>query len=108
MRTHSETVSFRADDDLLKRIDAECAEFKVSRGQWVRGVMMAHFQRQEAAITQDDLADLFRRLDELTSQVNAIRPAVARSLFFVLTRVGNLPSAAAKELVRAKLLKSGK
>lgn len=104
MRTHSETVSFRADEELLKLIDAECEEFKVSRGLWVRGVIISYFVRREAAITQDDLSDLLKRVDELTSTVNAIRPDVERSLYFVLTRVGKMPSATAKELVRVKFL----
>lgn len=105
MRTRSETVSFRADDELLKQIDAECDEFKISRGHWVRGVVLAHFHRRESAITHDDLAELFRRVDELTGQVAALRPELARSLFFVLTRVGNLSSDAARDLVRSKFLK---
>lgn len=107
MRTRSETVSFRADDELLKQIDAECAEFKISRGHWVRGVVLAHFHRRESAITQDDLSDLLRRLEHLAGQLDDIRPSVARSLYFVLTRVGNVPADAAKELVRSKFLERG-
>ncbi len=107
MKIRSETVSFRADDELLKQIDAECDEFKISRGHWVRGVVLAHFHRRESAITQDDFSELLRRLNELTMQVEAIRPGLARSLFFVLTRVGNVPADAAKELVRTKFLKQG-
>lgn len=107
MKTHSETVSFRADNDLLKQIDAECVEFGVSRGSWVRGVVLAHFHRREMAVTKDDLDEFVRQLDALTSKVDSLQPDIAQSLFFVLTKVGAMPADQAKELVRSKFLARG-
>ena len=102
MRTHSETVSFRADTDLLKLIDAECKRFGISRGSWVRGAIQAHFVRQETPIEQIDLSLLTEKLDSLEQHFDGVRHDTAKSLFYVLTRVGQIPADQAKELVRSK------
>ena len=104
MKTRSETVSFRADCDLLKMIDHECERFGISRGSWVRGLVIASCHGGDHEREADDLAPLIEKLHEIESQCNALKSDTARSLYFVLTMIGNIPKDEAKELVRSKFL----
>lgn len=96
MRTRSETVSFRADPDLLKLIDSECVRFGISRGNLVRGVVVSH-------IHQLDLKSLDERFDVLTQSLDSLSSDLAKSLFYILTRVGEMSADQAREFVREKL-----
>lgn len=104
MKTRSETISFRADPDLLKQIDGECARFGISRGSWVRGVTIAHLHLPNNEPRPLDFSPLDDKLTSLEQLLDSLKSDVARSLYFVLTKIGNLPSEQARELIRAKFL----
>lgn len=102
MKVRTETVSFRADPDLLKLIDDQCQRFGISRGNWVRGVVLAHLHRSANPVDPVDLGPVERKLDGLERLLDLLKTDLARSLFFVLTRVGEMPVGEAREFVRSK------
>ncbi len=104
MKIPSEIISFRADEELLRQIDAACVECQLSRGTWVKEVVIHRLHERQAAVTQDDLLRVTERLESLTTQVDGLRPQLAKLLYFLLTRVGTLPHDQAKELVRTKFM----
>lgn len=107
MKTRSETISFRADLDLTKMIDDACARFGISRGSWVRGVVIAHLHEHEDRAESLELTPILERLHALENRCESLKGDTARSLFVVLTMIGNVPKDEAKELVRSKFLERG-
>lgn len=104
MKTRSETVSFRADQDLLKRIDRECGQFELSRGTWARGIITAHAFRDRERKVAEIPDGLQRSIDEMKRQLEELRLTLARATLIILNKVGNIPTDEAREVVRGKLL----
>lgn len=105
MRTHSETVSFRADTELLKSIDEACNRFGLSRGSWVRGVVVS--KTLESNEPRDTVIpeEMQQQIDFIQNELRELRITVARSTLMLLTKIGNMPGEEARQLVRDKLLK---
>ncbi len=101
MRPSTETVSFRADAELLKLIDAERARFDLSRGHWVRSLIESHLLQPSPPF---DPAPLLERLDAFERHFTDVRQDTAKALYFILTRIGRFPSEQAKELIRSHFL----
>jgi len=106
MKTRSETVSFRADSDLLKHIDEACERFGLSRGSWVRGIIIAHTLRDDELREVRLPTSTQLSLDVLQQNVARLQISLARAAFLVLTKVGQMPTDEARQLVRSKLMKS--
>lgn len=98
MRPPTETVSFRADAELLKLIDAERARFDLSRGHWVRGIIESHLLQPNR---QFDPAPILDRMEAFERHFTDVRQDTAKALYFILTRIGKFPGEQAKELIRA-------
>ena len=103
MRTHSETVSFRVDQDLLRLIDKERSRFGISRGSWARGAIVSHLHHLPGATDEQKSQNLDERFDALESLLDSLAGDVAKSLYFILTRVGEMSTEEAKDLIRARL-----
>ena len=104
MKTHTETVSFRADQDLLKRIDKECLQFELSRGTWSRGIITAHTLRDHQSKVAEIPEVLQRSIDEMKLQMEELKMTLARATLVILSKVGDIPADEAREIVRSKLL----
>ena len=104
MRRKTEIVSFRGDASLLARIDKAREPLELSRGDWVREVVVAHFHNLDDALEWPAQIADFRQSQEQTQQeLERLHANQRRSLLIVLTRVGKLDPEIAKELVRCKL-----
>ena len=104
MRRKTEIVSFRADASLLARIDKSREALEISRGEWVREVVIAHFHNLDDSVEWPaQIADFRQSQDQLQQEVNRLHTNQRRSLLIVLTRIGELDLESAKELVRCKL-----
>lgn len=97
----STTISFRASEDLARLIDRERASFDLSRGTYVRGVISAQLlatqEEQHAAL----LEELHQQLEALSSQLSRVRREQRKSLFVLLTRLGELSGDDAKRLLQS-------
>ncbi len=105
MKTHSETISFRADQDLLKRIDMESRQFELSRGSWVKGIITSHAFRDHEPRVAEIPEELQRSIDEMRQQLEELKISLARATLIILSKVGDIPTDEAREIVRSKLLK---
>lgn len=101
-RKKTETVSFRADEDLLRLLDNVRHRFGISRGEWVRATVQAELlqTRQESADIR--WAEIDRGLEQINVSLESIAKNQARALFAVLTLVGQMPADEAKQLIRAQ------
>lgn len=92
----SNTIAFRAPEELLNLIDDAAGKLNVTRGELVRSIVATHFESQPAAIV-DDLA-------KLLAKTSLIHRNQARLLVTLLTAIGKAPLEEAKEIVRTSLL----
>ncbi len=105
MKIPSEIISFRADEELLRQIDAACVECQLSRGTWAKEVVIHRLHERRAAVTQDDLSKVTDQIEKLQADIDDVRDRwLAKLLFQMLMHVGNVPRDQAKELVRTKFL----
>ena len=105
MKTRSETISFRADQDLLKRIDIESKQFELSRASWVRGIITSHAFRDHEPRVAEIPEELQQTIDEMRQQLEELKMTLARATLIILSKVGDIPTDEAREIVRSKLLK---
>src|SRR4051794_37255624 len=103
MKRRTETVSFRADEELLRLIDAARKPFGISRGDWVRGITQAELLGGKGQLDLAPLTALQTGHDELAEGVGKLNIGLARVLFVVLTHVGQMDAETAKEIVRKAL-----
>ncbi len=103
MKRRSDTVSFRADEELLRLIDEARKPFGISRGDWVRGVVQSQVFGGKSEVDLAQLATLAGHQEELAESVGRLNVALPRILFAVLTQVGQLDAEQAKEIVRKTL-----
>jgi len=104
MKRKTEIVSFRADGSLLARIDKAREPLALSRGDWTREIIIARFHMlDEAEEWPGQVADLRQSLEEHEQSMRTLKTNQQRSLFIVLTTIGQLDAEQAKEIVRCKL-----
>jgi len=99
MKHPSDTISFRADTELARLIDSAREPFGISRGDWVRGVVLGHLHRGDTTDVNDQLADLRTTLERLLDDVRQSQQGLSRMLFAVLTLIGRMPPEEAKAIV---------
>ncbi len=104
-RKRSETISFRADEDLLRLIDQARALFGVSRGEWVRGVVHADVYRSKEAATDLRLSEIDRAMEEFRQSLDRLTTNQAKSLFAILTVVGDVAADDARKLIQQNLVR---
>ncbi len=101
MRKKSETIAFRADTDLLKKIDEQRVSFGISRGDWVRGIITTWLNliEQNKQIEPADTVSL----SDLHGQLNTILENQVKTLYLELVNIGNLSADDARTLARRLL-----
>ena len=92
----SNTIAFRAKDELLKKLDSDCRRLGISRGELVRAIVSLHYDTQPEALRDD--------LDKLLTKVRLIHKNQARTLVSLLTAIGRVPLEDAKQVARTDLL----
>ncbi len=100
MRSKTETISFRADLDLLRLIDKQREHFAISRGSWVRGIVITWLNQIDVPQTDSLNED---QLKIITDSLARIYLGLAKSTYLNLTRVGQISKEDARELVREHL-----
>jgi hypothetical protein len=99
MKRSSETISFRADKELARLIDESRCPFGISRGDWVRGVVIARVQGNDALERDAQITDLRRTLDEMQVDAQRLQSQIRRVTFTLLTILGQGPQDEAKAIV---------
>ena len=102
MRQKTETVSFRADTELLKAIDDQRHHFQISRGAWVRGIVITwlnqiHLENQTHRPNQD-------QLEAVGNQLERVLRNQAKSLYLEMTVIGGMSDDDARSLVKRQLI----
>ena len=78
--------------------------FELSRGAWVRGIIMAHVFRDEEPRVADLPEELQQSVDEIKQQLEELRMNLAKAILIVLNTVGDIQIDEAREIVRSNLL----
>lgn len=103
MKKVTSTISFRATPEILQQIDRQRSPFGLSRGEWVRGVIHQQLERvgqsREGGLMEVACDDI----EAITAEVAKIDTNVTRSLFILLTLLGNIPAEQVKEIIRNKM-----
>ena len=103
MKRRTEIVSFRADEPLLKRIDSARKPLILSRGEWVREVVITRFHDVDDVQQWPELANALLQADERhTLQIEQLYVNVRRQFIILMTQMG-VPLEQAKEIARCKL-----
>lgn len=92
----SNTIAFRAPQELLTLLDAAAKKLKVTRGELVRAIVATHFESQPPAIAGD--------LAKLLSKASLIHRNQARLLVTLLTAIGKSTREEAMEIAHSSLL----
>lgn len=100
MRKHSETIAFRADEDLLRLIDEYRKPLGISRGEWVRGIIISETVSGKRQLDLSPLASLAIGQEETAAAVRKLHGAMPRLLYVLLAQVAQVEGEAAKEIVR--------
>lgn len=107
MATPSQPISFRVPSATLKQIDARRNPFGISRGEWVRGIVLQHLAGSDANSLSAQIDGLAAGQSEFNRTAEQQRKDLARLLFLVLTELGNLPRDVAKQVVVERFLQTG-
>lgn len=102
MRKQTTTIAFRVDKDLVREIDAQREPFGSSRGEWVRGIVITWLNliQQNRQVAPADSATI----DALGSKLEVISRNQAKSVYLLLTAIGNISQEDARALVKRQLL----
>jgi len=105
MKTESITVSFRVDAELRKQMDDQCRRFGTSRGDWARGVVLAHLEAGDQTQLMSHFESLQLQLDELAQDTHRQGQALKRMTLALLTAPREL-SADEARIIAAQLFRS--
>jgi len=104
MKRPTEVVAFRADETLLKRIDNARKALGLSRGDWVREVIVTHLHEDDDQLELPTvIADLRQLIEQLDQAVQQLSTNQKRTLIILLTKIGGMDLNQAKEVARCKL-----
>ncbi len=92
----SNTVAFRAKDEILQKLDKDSERFGISRGELVRAIVSLHYESQPGAVRE--------HIEKLLTKVGMIHRNQARTLVSLLVTLGKVPLQDAKEIARTDLL----
>ena len=100
----SETISFRASEDLLRQIDKAREPFGISRGDWVRGVVTGWLFREGEEGRTDQLSEIANGVHRGEDELAKLNARLARAVYLILTCATDIEPAEIQALVRDKLL----
>jgi hypothetical protein len=104
MKRRTQVVAFRADETLLQRIDSARKALGLSRGDWVREVIVTHLHEDDDQLELPTLiSDLRQLVEQLDQSVQQLGVNQKRSLIILLTKVAGMELETAKEVARCKL-----
>lgn len=101
MRKKTETIAFRADEDLLKLIDKEREIYELSRGNWVKAIVISWLHHQSKGFE-----DVAKELRSLSGQIETVRLDVAKAVYIQLTHSNVASDEEAREIIRSQFSKS--
>ena len=101
MKPRTEPIGFRADEQLLKEIDADRGD--VSRGVWARQVIIAHLRTKSQF---ERIATFAKTLESIQDKVDQVGENLRKHLFYMLTLLCSTPEDEARDFVNSKLPKS--
>lgn len=86
MKRPSETVSFRLSTDVAKLVDRAREPFGLSRGEWVRGLVINHLQHDETNQIASELVELRQSVLEVRSDSQSLQASIRRLAYALLTQ----------------------
>ncbi len=104
MKSMSEPVSLRLSAAVLAQIDARRSPFGISRGDWVRGVVMQTLNGGDSAAVSAQLDGLATAVQDIQEAFDDSRKDLARLLFLLLTELGHMGGDDAKQVVVSRFL----
>lgn len=105
MPRKTEIISFRATASILARIDKAAQPLELSRGDWVREIVIAHFHNLDDALEWPaQIADFREAQEHMQQAIEQIQQNQRRQVFVELTHIGKLDSEKAKDIIRCNLL----
>lgn len=107
MRRKTETISFRASEDLVRRIDQERHPYGISRGDWVRGAITARLFMENADARADEIANIGEAVHRTEEEVAKLESLLARAVYLVITCASDMSPEEVRDLVREKLISRG-
>lgn len=102
MKRPSETISFRLNDEVAKLVDRARGPFGISRGEWVRGLVINHLQNNSVDQVSGELIELRQSVLGLQAGSQSLQDSIRRLAYVLLTQSEPLTPAQAQEGV-AKL-----
>lgn len=105
MRKRSKTISFRLSEDLHDKLAAQGTSNGLSVGDTARAMVVSQLMGENVS-QRDQFSSLQAGLDNIVSGQKASQKRLAYLLFSLLTNIGKLTAAEAKEVVRRDLLKT--
>lgn len=100
MRRRTIPISFRVDEDVLRRIEDECKPYGISRGDWVRGVVISRLHAADQTELLAQLEHLIGGVSELHVLVSRGKEFQERSFAAMLHHVGNLDLEEVRQILR--------
>ena len=88
----------------MRLIDQARADFGISRGDWVRSVVVSHIHQNDHVALTALLSDIAQSAERLDGELAKVQTNLGRTLFAILTVVGGMEPNDAKDIVRNKLL----
>lgn len=112
MNAKSITLSFRLSAAQMELVDRACIPLGISRGEWAKGVVVAHLVEQASGSAVDErlvsiaavAEEAASKLDDLAEQTGRIHQNLARALLIALTHQSPVAVADARSIVRENLL----
>lgn len=112
MNAKSITLSFRLSAAQMELVDRACIPLGISRGEWAKGVVVAHLVEQSSRSQLDEkitsiaamVEDAASKIDDLVQQTERIHQNLGRSLLIALTHEPPVAVSDARSIVRENLL----
>lgn len=101
----SQTITFRLPNEICDAVDVMAGAQGISRGNWVRGQVLAAVSRPNKDELSAILEDLVANNMRLEKSAFELQRALVRHLYYTLTRVGSVEHSAAEFLAKEKLFR---
>lgn len=100
MKNRSETVSFRLNSEVAQLVDRARGPFGISRGEWVRGLVINHLQNDQIDKLAEELIQLRRTILDIHADSQSLHDSLRRFACVLLKQSEPLTPEMAEEGVR--------
>lgn len=101
MRRKTTPISFRVDEETLRRIDELSKSYGISRGDWVRGVVIARLHESDHSELLAQLEHVVSLLQEASVAQTKFKDVQERSLVALLRHAAHLDGDELRQVFRS-------